>query len=55
MKIALGCDHAGFALKDAVVKFLDSRNKELMNTTKKTATLPPVYVSQRQYQKRKQI
>ena len=26
MKIALGCDHAGYVLKDAVVKFLNDKN-----------------------------
>lgn len=27
MKIAIGCDHAGYVLKDAVVNFLNSRNE----------------------------
>ncbi len=31
MKIALGCDHAGYALKDAVVKFLADKNIELID------------------------
>ena len=31
MKIALGTDHAGFILKDAVIKYLTSRNIEILD------------------------
>ena len=31
MKIALGCDHAGYVLKDTVVKFLESHNLEILD------------------------
>ena len=31
MKIALGCDHAGFCLKNSVVDFLRSRNIEILD------------------------
>mgnify|MGYP002857646808 CR=1 FL=1 len=31
MKIALGCDHAGYVLKDAVIKFLADKNIELLD------------------------
>ncbi len=31
MKVALGCDHAGYVLKDTVVKFLESHNIEILD------------------------
>lgn len=31
MKIAIGCDHAGFALKDAVTDFLKARNIDILD------------------------
>ena len=31
MKIAIGCDHAGYVLKDAVVNFLRSKEIEFLD------------------------